>query len=113
MLAPRAGDLAIVAPSRTTAAVFAFSTRIGGVLLRLRLHWSVRDLAWTLDVQDQSGDPIIAGLLVTVGVDLFGGVDRLRLPTGPLFCADLSGSARLPDRDAWAGTHGLYYRGEL
>jgi hypothetical protein len=112
ILAPQPGDLAIVAPSRTTAAVFGWQDRFGGIVLRLRLHWHVRDLVWTLDLADAGALPIVSGLTVVPGVPLVPLADD-RLPPGVLFAADREGMGRTPGRRAWAETHGLYYRGAL
>lgn len=80
-----------------TVADYRQSTIIDGREYLLRFYWNQRIGAWHLDVSDQDGDPIVHGLRLVLGADLFRNVVDSRLPPGHLFLLDRSGTGLMPD----------------
>jgi hypothetical protein len=47
-----------------------FSISLSGVDYQLTVRWNVVAAAWTLDVADTAGEPIVVGIPIVTGVDL-------------------------------------------
>lgn len=82
------------------------STVLDGVSYILRFDWIERAGFWRLGLYTAGGDPIVLGISLVSGVDLFSPYrSDPRVPVGGLWVM----SQTDPGRDAWARTAWLLY----
>lgn len=106
----RPDDLVLQAPIRETRPAFRFRTFLEGAWYGFRLVYFERDQRWYIDVIDDAGAPIVQGIRVTEGRELFAAFHHLPIPPGQVYCQDTERQGRAPDRHAWQGFSRLYYR---
>lgn len=96
-------------PENTAKAVWTVTQNLDGFVLQLRAQWLVSEEFWILYVSDAQGDPIISGIALIEGNDLFGPFADSRLPPGRLICHDTTRKHREPGRRAFIEDHALFY----
>lgn len=108
-----AGDLLLLGPGLATRARVHFRSRFpdSGVVYGIRLDWNTRAFFWTLGLDRVDGTALLNGIAVREGkFDLLGPFVGDDMPAGQLFCEDVEGQGRDPDRDGWRTYGALYYR---
>lgn len=86
-----------------------FSITLAGRLLRLRLTYNTADDAgWVLDIGDQAGAVLIAGIPLITGTDLLGQHTSLRLD-GALFVLTDRSTDEVPTYAGLGSTSHLYF----
>jgi hypothetical protein len=84
---------------------------LDGIVVRLDSYTNTFDGSWNLDIYDADDAPIVMGIGVTVGLDLFYPYRHLGLPPGVLFVQDQTGTpAQDPGLDSFEGDRfALFY----
>lgn len=85
---------------------------LDGVRVRLDTYTNKIDSAWYLDVFDADDNPLITGLAIASGLDLFFPYHYLAaLPPGALFVNTQTGEPFDPTLDTWENdAAALYYQ---
>jgi hypothetical protein len=78
-------------PLRPDLAHYEFAVALDKVTVIFELRWSVREEAWYLDVKDEDGTVIYAGIKVVVALPLGRRCRDPRFPPGILMALDTSG----------------------
>lgn len=73
---------------------FEVATTIDGKQYIFNVRWNDRDGAWYFDLLDETGDPIMSGIKMVLGVLLGRRCVDPRKPNGALFMSDLSNANR-------------------
>jgi hypothetical protein len=47
-----------------------FTIALGGVTYTLTFRWNTQNAAWTMDIGDAAGSPLVSGIPVITGADL-------------------------------------------
>ena len=103
-------DQQMLAVLRSDRAAFNFRTRLDGVIFRFRFMFNVRLRVWMFDLRQSDDTPLLLGVPVVTGVDLFGAFDDARLPAGQLFASDTLNQGLPPGRNDLRGRTQLIYR---
>lgn len=84
-----------------------FQISLGGTVYGLTLHWCDPSNAWTLDVADNSGSPLVQGLPLITGADLLAQYAYLGIGGKLLVQSDFDVSA-VPGYTALGSTGHLF-----
>jgi hypothetical protein len=84
---------------------------LDGIRVRLDTYTNIDDDSWYLDVFDDQDQPIVKGIALAVGLDLWFPYRYKPLPPGILFVQDQSGQPFTDPKvvDFLAGNMTLYY----
>lgn len=88
-------------PISQEGAQFSFSCELEGVSYTFRFRWNDRDGAWFMEIGDGSGNTIISGIKVLLGLYLLNLASSSALPTGDFVAIDTT------DQDVDAGFEDL------
>lgn len=91
---------------------FAYTIFLEGVQIGLTFKTNKPDDSWFFDISTVNFDPVVVGLGLAVGLDLFFPYRSkgALIPPGILYCVDLSGNGSDPGVDAFENkTHVLRY----
>lgn len=97
-------------PIDSTAPFYTVGTTIENVQFLFDVRWNDRDQAWYFDLLDETGDPIVSGLKIVLGVLLGRRCRDPRFPSGAIFASDLSNSNREATLTDLGVRVKLYYR---
>jgi len=76
---------------------------------RLRFAWNTRGEHWTLSVETDDGESLVAGQVVNIGRDLLERSSSPRKPKGALIALGKSRSIELPGINELTSRVGLYF----
>lgn len=83
---------------------------LDGLTYRLDLKTNKRADAWTLDIYDGQGGPLVLGLHLAAGVDMLYPYRSLAVPPGKMYVSPRGETYGDPVIASFAaGTHALYY----
>jgi len=104
-------DQILLAPSATDSMAMRFRQRLDDVTISIRLNFNTRARLWVMDIYAQDGAPIVQGLALVEGTDLWAPFRHdARLPPGQLFVVDTSGKHRDPGKDDLRSDIRIVYR---
>lgn len=90
---------------------------LDGAMYRIACRYSAQTDRWSIDVADNAGTMLVAGLRLVLGVDLLAPYRSRGVPPGQLFCLDTAKPANEademhlePDLVAFDGRVLLLYR---
>jgi hypothetical protein len=86
-----------------------FRAKVAGREYELRVQWNQRASQWTLDIADQDGVMIVAGIVLVVGFPLLSLVTDARRPPGELAIWDTQQRGEDPTLDSFGARHLLIY----
>jgi hypothetical protein len=86
-------------PLDVSDAAFSQDVDLGASRYRLQFTWNTRGTFWTLDVLTTADEPIVMGVRLVTDWFLLQPYQDPRLPTGYLFCCDMTGAGADPGRD--------------
>lgn len=101
--------LRIRGPENTSKPTWVVAQNLDGIVIEIRAQWLISEEFWIAYINDVQGDPVIAGVRMVEGNDLFYPYSDPRLPPGRLICHDTTRKHREPGRRAFVEDHGLYY----
>ncbi len=89
----------------------AFTTTLGGLSFRFRVHWNTVMGAWYLDAAKADGTKLLTGQRLVVNWPIhIGSPDDDGFPTDAfLMVVDQNGTNAEAVRDSWGSTHHLLY----
>lgn len=82
---------ALKMPIRTDIPAYDFSLTLEGVIYFFSFEWNERGQYWSMDILDQDQNHLVAGVRMTVNVDLLGRFKNTSLPPGTFLLLDSSG----------------------
>ena len=97
-------------PVRTDLPAYRFSLTLESVLYYFSFEWNERGQFWTMDIQDQDENYLIAGVRIVNGANLLARFQNPLLPPGDLFVFDTSGKNNDPKVDNFGTVVILFYR---
>lgn len=80
--------MSLLLPIDQQTSHFTFSTELEGVSYSFSFRWNDRDGAWFMGIGDGSGNPLVAGIKVLLGVALLGRRPAPGLPPGNIIVID-------------------------
>lgn len=84
-----------------------FSVSLGGLVYILRVVWNNPNGTWSMDISDQSGNPLLQGVPLATGADLLGQFRYLGIGgAGGQMVAQSSFDADVPPTYADLGNQG-------
>lgn len=89
----------LILPANSDAPYYDFDVDLEGSSYTFEFYWNARSAAWFLTVYDATGDAIVAGRRVVLGVPLFGRSVDTRLPPGFLIAIDTGTTEEDPGRN--------------
>lgn len=98
-----------VFPMRNDLPQYSFNITLSGVVYNFQCLYNVRMSRWILNINDTSGDIILAGIPVLIQRNLYGQYATLSLPDGILFCTDDTGQDNQPTQFSFGVTNTMYY----
>jgi hypothetical protein len=99
----------LTAIRQTDSARIAFSTRLEDRLFRFLFAWNVRACAWSMAVQDDEGNDLLAGYMLRAGENSLRSFATADLPGGRLVVVDTRGEGVDPGRFDFRGRSILIY----
>ena len=81
-------------PFVPSIAHYDFSTVLDGTPFKFEVRWNGRDGAWYMDLLDEEGVGIVAGVKIVLGALLGGRIVDQRFPRGVFQADDTSGEGR-------------------
>lgn len=75
-------------PIRQEGPRFTFACELEGVSYTFAFRWNDRDGGWYMEISDATGDPIVSGIKVVIGILLLGRATSKLLPPGDLLAID-------------------------
>lgn len=97
-------------PVRTDLPAYSFSITLEGVVYILSFEWNDRGSFWTMDIQDQDENYLVAGVRVVNNQDLLGRFRNTALPAGTFYLLDTTGKVDDPKVDNFGTVVLLFYR---
>jgi hypothetical protein len=85
-----------------------FQIMMAGVQYQMRVRWNNANQAWTLDLANSSGSPIISGIPIVTGQDLLASYAYLNLG-GQLIAQTTNDTAAVPTLANLGSTGNLYF----
>jgi hypothetical protein len=99
----------IQGPEQTDRPEILFGAVLGGRSYDMRLIWRPCQSYWDLELYSDSGETLLAGILVQANVDMLQPYSDLRMPPGKLICHDTTNKQQMPGRTDWRERHRLVY----
>lgn len=96
-------------PVRTDIPAYDFSLTLEGVVYFFNFEWNERGQFWSMDILDQDQNHLVAGVRMTVNVDLLGRFKNAKLPKGVFVLLDSSGKNQDPKVDNFGTIVELFY----
>lgn len=81
---------------------------LGGIVYTLTVNFNSNANSWTLDIADQSGNVIVAGIALVTGCDLLGQFGYLNFGGSLVAMTDYDSEA-VPTYDNLGGNGNLYF----
>lgn len=97
-------------PVRTDIPAYIFSISLEGTTYLFSFEWNDRGSFWSMDIQDQDENYLVAGVKVNGGCLLLSRFKNPLLPKGDLFTVDTSGKDNSPAVDNFGTVVLLIYR---
>lgn len=86
-----------------------FRSSISGVIYTIRIRYNVRSQRYVMQIEDSSGNVILAGIPILIERSLIGQYPTLAIPPGVLFATDDSGQEQQPTQNSFGVDHTLWY----
>ena len=96
-------------PIRTDLPAYDFSITLEGIIYFLAFEWNERGQYWSMDILDQDQNHLVAGVRMTVNVDLLGRFKNTQLPAGVFLLLDSSGKNLDPSASNFGTVVELFY----
>lgn len=87
------------------------SVSLGGTIYNLRVIWNDANQAWTLDIYDQAGNPVLTGIAVVTGCDLLAQYGYMNFG-GKLVAQSDNDPNAVPNYQNLGNTGNLYFVAE-
>lgn len=85
-----------------------FGILLGGAAYNLTVKWNAQNSAWTLDIADNSSNPLVCGIPLITGADLLAQYAYLGI-SGSLVCQTDNNPDAVPTYDNLGTTGHLYF----
>lgn len=100
-------------PARNNIPNYKFRITLSGNIFTLAFHYNVRMDRWILDIQDSSGNVILAGITLLIMRDLTGQYVTLAVPEGLMFITDDTQKDVQPTILSFGTDHTFWYEDPL
>lgn len=97
-------------PTRSDLPAYEFSLQLEGVTYFFSFEWNERGQYWSMDILDQDQNHLVAGVRMSVNINLLGRFKDTRLPAGIFILLDSSGKNLDPAVDNFGTVVELFYR---
>jgi hypothetical protein len=99
----------LVLPMRNDLPFYQYKIALSATQFTLVMRFNGRMNRWILDVNDQSGNPILSGIPVLIRRNLTGQYAYLAVPQGTLFALDDTGQDTQPTQFSFGLDHTVWY----
>lgn len=96
-------------PARNDLPNYQFRITLSSQIFTLYFHYNVRMERWILDLEDSSGNIILAGVALLILRDLVGQYVTLALPQGLMFATDDTQKGTQPTLLSFGTDHTFWY----
>ncbi len=103
-------DVFVAIPARNDVPWYTFKITLSNVVYTLLIRYNGRMRRWIMNIQDASGNDVINGIPLLIGINLAGRFVTAALPPGVFFVLDNTNQSDQPERFAFGTTHTLYYQ---
>ncbi len=100
-------------PMETDSPNFSFRCELDGTVYAFHFRYNSRATGWAMDFKTGSGQRILSGVIVRLGVDLFAPYSGGLMPGGNLFAINYSNLYQEADRDNFGKDVKLIYKEAL
>jgi hypothetical protein len=91
---------------------FNFQILLDGNRFKFEFRWVERKQTWIMNLYDEAGTALVAGVPILAGIDLLGRSGGPTFPEGSIISMDLTGQSRKPDRETFGKDVVLLYATE-
>jgi hypothetical protein len=88
---------------------YTFQIQLDNTLYQLSYNWCDRQQYWYMSIADSNKNPLVNGVKLLSGINLFGLYIDESLPGGQFVCVDTSNSGLDPDKTNFGGTVLMLY----
>ncbi len=96
-------------PLRNDLTWYSFKTSLSGEIFTLELRYNTRMQRWIMDIEDPSGNVILAGIPLLIQINLTAQYPELALPVGTFVTVDETDTDTQPTQYSFGVSNALLY----
>src|SRR5271168_4321272 len=96
-------------PMRNDLTQYSFNITLSGAVFNFQIIFNVRMNRWTMNINDNLGNTILAGVPVLINRNLYNQYGYLSLPEGPMIAIDNTGQDSQPTQLSFGTQNSMYY----